>query len=284
MKKNFINNKVRFLQRTMILATLLALSVFVNQTAYAANTSYYVDCSVGSNGNGTQASPWNNLATVNATTFGAGDQILLKRGTTCIGQLWPKGSGASGSPITLGAYGTGALPVVNGNGVADPVVKLYDQQYWVVQELEIIGSPGKGLEITGSGAAVLNYFRVTNVNSHNHGINDGESAIVIGTYQLQSVNDVIIDSVITHDAFRGIDSGGNCCNNPAIRSNNVIIRNSIAYNTENDGIFLFSTNNGVIENSVAWNTGKQPVEENHTPNGLWTWDCDNCLIQFNEFL
>jgi hypothetical protein len=32
------------------------------------------------NGSGTQASPWNNLATVNGTTFAAGDQILFKRG------------------------------------------------------------------------------------------------------------------------------------------------------------------------------------------------------------
>src|SRR5689334_21481087 len=96
------------LQKSVYLLVALALGLSlgalgVAQIAHAAGT-YYVDCSAGSNGNGTQASPWNTLTTVNATTFAAGDSILLKRGTTCHGQLWPKGSGVSGSPITLDAY------------------------------------------------------------------------------------------------------------------------------------------------------------------------------------
>ncbi len=277
-----ISKKLRCgLAAIVILVTMIGGAFGVTR-ASAADTVYYVDCSAPSNGNGSQSNPWNNLATVNSTTFSPGDQILFKRGTTCVGQLWPKGSGASGNPIKIGAYGTGPLPIIDGNSAVDPVVKLYDQQYWAIEDLEITRSQGKGLEITGSGTSVLNYFRITNVYSHHHGIHDGQSAIVLGTYKVQSVNDVIIDNVIAHDAFRGIDSGGNCCNNPAIRSNNVIIRNATVYNTENDGIFLFSTNNGVIEHSVAWNTGKQPTEENHTPNGIWSWDCDNCMVQFNE--
>ena len=48
---------------------------------------YYVDCSASTNGDGSQDSHWNTLATVNATTFAAGDEILLMRGTVCVGQL-----------------------------------------------------------------------------------------------------------------------------------------------------------------------------------------------------
>jgi hypothetical protein len=269
---------------TTTMALALIMAALATRGALAAGTTYYVDCAAGSDSNnGTSTSTaWRTLAKVTATTFTPGDSVLFKRGTTCIGQAWPKGSGSSGSPISLGAYGTGAQPIINGNNAVDPVVKLFNQQYWIVQDVEITGSTGQGLLISGSGASVLNYFRVINVNSHHHGIHDGQSAIVIGTYQLQSVNDVIVDNVIAHDAFRGIDIGGNCCNNPAIRSNNVTVRNSTVYNAENDGIFVFSTNNALLENNVAWNTGRQPVEENHTPNGIWTWDCDNCVVQFNE--
>src|ERR1051325_4558906 len=148
------------LHKLVYLGAVLALGLSMGalgvvQIAHAAST-YYVDCSAASNGNGTQASPWNNLATVNATTFGAGDSILIKRGTTCHGQLWPKGSGVSGSPITLDAYGTGNRPIINGDNAVDPVVSLSNQQYWVIQNLEATGSTGKGVYVGGSAGASLN--------------------------------------------------------------------------------------------------------------------------------
>ena len=70
--------------------------------------AYYLDCSASKNGSGTQASPWNSLASVNAFTFLPGDHLLLKRGTTCNGALTPQGSGAANFPIVIDAYGTGA--------------------------------------------------------------------------------------------------------------------------------------------------------------------------------
>src|SRR5689334_19517249 len=53
-----------------------------NTPSSGAHT-YYVDCSAATNGNGTQTSPWNSVASPNATTFGPGDQLLFKRGATC---------------------------------------------------------------------------------------------------------------------------------------------------------------------------------------------------------
>src|SRR5581483_8910294 len=97
-------------------AAALGAGVLVAGAAPAASaatgTAYYVDCSASSNGSGSQSSPWNGVSSVNATTFQPGDQILFKRGTTCTGALAPKGSGSSGAPITVDAYGTGALPVI----------------------------------------------------------------------------------------------------------------------------------------------------------------------------
>lgn len=91
-----------------------------------------MDCSAPTNGSGKQASPWNNLTTVNGSTFTAGDRILFKRSTTCVGQLWPKGSQVSGDPITLSAYGTAARPIINGNNAVDSSIS----SYWCTIKLQ----------------------------------------------------------------------------------------------------------------------------------------------------
>jgi len=77
---------------------------------------YYVSSSDGSDSDSglTDALAWASLTKVNATTFTAGDQILFKRGDSWYGTLTVKQSGVSGNPITFGAYGTGANPVITG--------------------------------------------------------------------------------------------------------------------------------------------------------------------------
>src|SRR5512142_1279526 len=77
--------------------------------------TYYLDCFGGSDGAaGTSpATAWRTLAKVAATTFSPGDSILLKRGTRCTGQLWPKGSGNAEHPIRVAAYGSGVLPLID---------------------------------------------------------------------------------------------------------------------------------------------------------------------------
>ena len=267
----------------MILAISIALiSGGTFNTVQAAGNIYYIDCSAPSNGGGSFKTPWKDLDTVNAFTFSPGDSILFNRGTTCHGQLWPKGSGVSGKPIKIGAYGSGPRPVIDGDYQVDPVLQLYNQEYWEVADLEVTESSGKGIYIGGSGYADLTYFRLTNLYSHHHGLHNGENAFAIGMYKKVSVHDVIIDNVVAHDAFRGIEVGGDCCNNPDIRSSDIIIRNSTVYDVENDGILVASSNNVLVEHNLAYNTGLQPEQENHTPNAIWNWDTDNALYQFNE--
>ena len=248
----------------------------------APAATYYVDCSAVTNGTGTQASPWNNLSTVNSRTFIAGDKILFKRGTICVGQLWPKGSGVNGNPITVSAYGTGGRPIINGNFAVSVVVTIKDQNYWTFDSLEIKNSTGKGLYVDGTSGADLYGFTLTNLYVHHMGLNDDNYAVLAGQYQNHSVHDVLIDNVVTHDAFRGIGSGGKCCNIPASRSTNFVVRNSTVYNVQSDGVLIASVNNGLVENTVAYNTGIMTTLINHTPNALWTWDCDDCVVQLTE--
>ena len=110
----------------------------------APPASYYVDCSAATNGNGTQVSPWNTLATVNARTFLPGDSLLFKRGTTCTGFFYFSSAGTSSSRITIGAYGTGALPVIDGN-FSQAAVELMNPSYVTMQDLEVINGRTWGI-------------------------------------------------------------------------------------------------------------------------------------------
>ena len=88
--------------------------------ADATGTSYYVDSQAGSDANsGTSSSaPWRSLTKVDATTFQPGDRILLADGSEWSGTtLWPKGSGDAADHITVGDYGSGSLPRIDGAGV-----------------------------------------------------------------------------------------------------------------------------------------------------------------------
>jgi hypothetical protein len=73
------------------------------------------------------------------------------------------------------------------------------------------------------------------------------------------------------------------------RANNAVVRNSTVYNTGGDGILVMQTNNSTIENNVVHDTGQSSnigalnsPGWTWTPNGMWTWNCDGCVMQGNE--
>jgi len=155
---------------TMVAAATIGLagSVIVALPAAAADTDYYVDCAAPSNGTGTQASPWNVLSSVNAPTFGPGDRILFKSGTTCTGQIEPKGSGVAGNPIEMSSYGTGAKPILTAAGAAGAVITLRNVQQWEVSNLELRNPAAaadhrSGIVAINSSGGVLRHIQITNM-------------------------------------------------------------------------------------------------------------------------
>jgi hypothetical protein len=99
----------------------LFIFIFVFLVLPLSATTYYVDncVTVGNDSNnGTSTStPWLTIAHVNAHSFSPGDSVLFQ--STCVWreQLLPPSSGSSGSPITFGAYGGGALPKITAANV-----------------------------------------------------------------------------------------------------------------------------------------------------------------------
>lgn len=77
-------------------------------------TTYYIDSAAGNDSNaGTSASAaLASIAAVDNLKLAAGDTVLFARGQSYDGELAVKYSGAVGNPITFGAYGEGAPPVL----------------------------------------------------------------------------------------------------------------------------------------------------------------------------
>ena len=98
-------------------ATLGLIFIFLLAAIPSQATTYYV-AAAGSDANvGTDTGhPWQNISKVNVSTFSAGDSVLFNRGDVWYGtSLTVPSSGSSGLPITFGAYGSGANPIIKGS-------------------------------------------------------------------------------------------------------------------------------------------------------------------------
>jgi len=121
----------------------------VNDSVSGSGDTYFVDASGGNDANNglSENTPWRTFANINNKSFSPGDSILLRRGRAWTGTIELNGSGAPGDPIVLGSYGTGAKPIVNGNGRTDCsvipnretncTIHLHNEEYWTIRDLEI---------------------------------------------------------------------------------------------------------------------------------------------------
>jgi hypothetical protein len=168
--------------RPVVLAAAIAFAAA--QTAYAEPeqraVAYYVDAERGNDaasGLGAMRA-WRTLDRVNRTVFQPGDRILLRAGGRWTGQLWPKGSGRTTAPITIDRYGNGPAPRVNGAGRVGDAVRLANQQFWTIRNLEVTnqvpaaGTPGanlgdlRGIHVTGDNGGRLEGFVIDRVHVH----------------------------------------------------------------------------------------------------------------------
>ena len=140
---------------------------------------YYVSSSTGSDttGNGTQAAPWQTLAGagnhVNAGSFGAGDIIYLRRGDSWSEPLIPPSSGASGSPITFDAYGSGPAPVIT---AATPIA--FVSGSWTY----VSGSTWKAQVSSNVSSPTVNLVKFGNVYGRKQPYGSGCASSIVGKY------------------------------------------------------------------------------------------------------
>lgn len=259
-------------------------------TAQGTGRTIYIDCSLAQGGDGSVSAPWNSLATLDAQTLEPSDTVHLRRGTVCHGAVSLKGSGADQKPIRLTAYGEGPRPRIVADSNAEEALRLFNQQYWEIDSLDISGGTTYGIFISGDNG-ILHHIHLSNLAVHDvlgGTMKHKESGLVaISPSSANShFDDVVVDGVDTWHTNQWVGilvGGGNLGFPPESEWNtNAVIRNSTVHDVQGDGIVLFRVRKGLIDSSVAWNIGMQDTQTIGTPNAIWTWMCDDCTVQRSE--
>jgi hypothetical protein len=239
-------------------------------------TAYYVDPAGNDSNNGTsETTPWRSIPKVNATTFKPGDQILFKRGGTWTGTLSPQGSGNSAAQITLGSYGIGAKPYIDGAG-SGAAIAIHSQSYFTIDGFEVTNQAGgaggarSGIRVVGGGdGSTIRKIRILNNDVHDihatPNVNEGArnwGGIFVWIDEPGKADDVLIEgNTVTEIQGQGISFWGEFDNNyydyTSMNYNNcspnVVVRGNRVWRTSGDGILTIGTDNELAEyNEVGY--------------------------------
>lgn len=258
------------------IAVLLGVSAALvgTTTASAAGcTTYYVSSATGSDSNDgcSTTTPWQSLAKVNATTFVAGNQVLFASGGSWTGELQLQGSGASGDPIVVSSYGSGAAPIIAGGGAA-AAIALVNEQYITIQNLEITNTTTSaavraGILAENDTSGILNGIHILNNNIHDvlgfwntsHGQPSNDSGISFNlsdSYTTNGWNDVDIDgNTLTKVDAGGIYIGSVAGTNHNIVTSNVLIQNNTITNSGGNDVVCVYCSSPTVQNNVTTDSG-----------------------------
>ena len=284
---------------------LCFLAVFA---ACGQSRTYYVSSAGNDNKSGrSPRSSWQTLERVNRDAFRAGDAILFKAGDVWSGQLHPQGSGAPGKPIRIDRYGKGARPVINFGEAAGAGVKLINQEWWEIRNLDVTSGapprPGCGRQGIVALAAVPGSHagHVVISNCYLHDIwgqlgGDGDftgynsAAIFAGPAMGRAsaggggADDVLVEN----NRIERVDR----CGIIIWRGrDNIIVRGNLMENLGGDGIMVNGCRRGVMEHNIAKRTCMRSgdpdlviVGRSYNPHtaAMWLQNCAETVMQFNE--
>jgi len=273
----------------------------------ASGTSYYIDCDSTTASEGTIDAPWNDFESANSITLGAGDRLLLRRGTTCNGMLKPQGSGSADNRILIGAYGEGPVPRIDANGTNTAALHLEDMSHILVKDLELtnpgeLDEPHRGVYLTTLESVVTN-VEIRDLYIHDvtglvkfSGTGKSGGAIIgrpLGGPEARFV-DVLIENNRIEDVGRsGIFFTGSSAKNRPLATepwpeggSGIVIRGNNLKRLQGDAIVALATNGAIIEDNVV-SIGNLIGKDYRGPDrncsaGIWTWNANNTLIQRNE--
>ncbi|WP_327087021.1 right-handed parallel beta-helix repeat-containing protein [Nonomuraea sp. NBC_01738] len=162
------------MRSSWMLSLALAVPLLASPARAAAGATYYVDAVAGSDANSGQSesAAWQSLAKASALTLGPGDRLLFRAGQRWQGQLSVKGAGAPGSPALVGAYGTGAKPIIDGAGQVDIAIKLTNSHDLTLDGFEVTNWSNSTTARSGVNLYAKDAGRLENVTLRNLNIHD----------------------------------------------------------------------------------------------------------------
>lgn len=284
-----------------------------------AGTSWYLNCSKTNDGNGTSASPWNNVTSASGHMFQPGDRLLIARGTKCSSskaqQLNLQGDGTAAAPIIVEPDpGTsGAAPEIDGNGATGSAqgpanasygggaIELVNHSYWIIQGLTVTNTAATEAQRAGISVLVTDKqehdgITIRNNDVHNvSGFSDHSNdwwfyhsnAI---SADLPDANGFIKGLTITGNDLHQIHGGGITLdgaegngddNNQSVRNKEVYIAGNNLYQISNNGIVVCVSDSPLIEHNTADQLAWTAVNVQMLA-GIWSWGTHNPTFQYNE--
>jgi hypothetical protein len=292
---------------TLLVTFLLAVPLVNSQSKY-----YFISTSGNDSNSGLSVKEaWKTLDKVNQVTFQPGDNILFESGGIWFGQLFPQGSGVEGKPIILTSYGDGNKPVINIGRAEGAGIRLTNQSWWEISNMEItsyappeIGIGRQGIVVVAKGEGQkLKHIVIRNNYIHDIWGQMGGNTEYVGYYSCAIlvniqrdrnrditrafVPNTIDDVLIENNRIERFDKCGIISWGPR---NNVIVRNNVMDNLGGDGIFVNGTYRGLIEHNIVRRSCMRsgnldiPGSEGWWPHtaAIWIQNALETVMQFNE--
>ncbi|MCO8274013.1 hypothetical protein M1L60_25770 [Actinoplanes sp. TRM 88003] len=115
----------------------------------------HVDCKRGNDDNkGTLAKPLRTIDAATSRSLDPGAAIGLVRGCTWPTTVQLRGDGTKSKPIKLTAYGSGALPVIDGRDGGSDAVVLLSGAYQILENVRVTNARANGVQIMGANSGV----------------------------------------------------------------------------------------------------------------------------------
>ena len=261
---------------------------------------YYVslfgdDSNVGTS----KTDPWQSVARVNAAQLLPGDSVLFHANHTFPGNLCltDKRTSRVGKPIIIGSYGFGRATLDAGSG-AGCILKNRGGVH--LKELNFVGAGAS--ENTDSGIVfnntLLDGIKLGDIQIHRVDVSGFKYSGISFKSEPPDRSwsgfcDVRITSVTSHDNG---DAGISCIGvwNPerdGYAHANFYVGNCSVYKNSGipgkgshsgNGIVLGQVDGALIERCRAYENGDLNDYEGGGPVGIWVWDANRVVIQFNE--
>lgn len=274
-----------------LLPTLLFPAPLV--TAAHAET-YYVDSRQGDdNADGTAGNrAWRSLTRVNGWPLRPGDRVLLAAGSVWREPLTIARSGKAGSPITVGATGSGPRPRIDAGGVSEYAVGVIDADHVTISGLEVTNAapspaPRIGILVRAENRGVTRGIRISDNYVHDvRGTNDRkDNGGILFRATGRQVATRFQDLAIERNILWRVDRSGIAGISDRVSlldwfpSRKVVIRDNYLEDIGGDGIVPRGTDGALIEHNIVLHAGSRAPGYNA---GIWQWSTDNSLIQLNE--
>lgn len=270
------------------------------------SATFYVDAQNG-NDNNDGMSPEKALKSLYAVSqryFQPGDKLLFKRGCTFSGQLSLNGDGEAKNKILVGAYGSGALPIIKSRtGTAITMKAMH-----ITVENLCITNPGgeRGLYVlapfTGAikGITIRNCeFRDINLNSKQGSAFENAAIYVMAG----GIDPTWFDGLlIENNTFKNVCSVGlwmstNWAARPGgwgsnqyvndskewYPAKNVVVRGNKLDTLGGDGLVIYGAANPIMEKNVLYRGYQSSQSEQERGSaGIWVHNTNDAVLQYNE--